>query len=378
MKPLSTTRSAVPPAWKAPAETEGVIDLSADYSHFTVPGPVSEAVVHAAQTTDLGRVTERGGRHLRDRIVAKLRDVNGLEATPEGIVVTSGFGCALSLTFATLSDVDDEFLVPDPGWPGYERLCASWGVRCVRYPLNVDGVPDYDALERLVTERTKALLLSQPSTPLGSVLTAARLQEVCEFARSHDLYLISDETCDMIRYAGGLCIGPARYDTDGRVIALFSFAKTHAMAGLRLGYCVAAPPLAAALERTQEALQIGPSSLAITAGVAALDMDRIVVQSMTEFYRQQRDSALAMLPPEAVPHPAEAGYHQLVDISSSRFEDGAEFARACYDEAKLIVAPGPLYGQLTRRMIRVTLANREHHFGAGLERLIAFLEDNAA
>lgn len=380
MKALSQTRTGLPGErfWSAPEGAEHAIDLSADYSHFTVPRPVAEAVVHAAETTDLGRDTAGGGRHLRHSICRKLARCNALERPEDAVVITAGVSAGLNLAVATLADAGERVLIPDPGMPILRRLCATWGIQPVPYPLRSTGEPDYDVLPALVTADTKALIISSPGLPSGAVLSRAQVRKLVDFAVAHDLYVVSDESCDLLRYDGALAVGPASYDPDGRVVSVFSFAKTHAMAGLRLGYLVADPPLAEAISRTQNALQTGPGTLAAAAGLAALNMDPMVVESMRDFYRQQRDSALAMLHASAVPNPPEAGFYFLVDIAGTRYPDGSSFASACYDAHGLLLAPGDLFGRVSARTVRVTLAVRERVFGAGLERLVTFLEESAA
>ncbi|MBI2300259.1 MAG: pyridoxal phosphate-dependent aminotransferase [Armatimonadetes bacterium] len=380
MKALSQTRTGLPSErfWSAPDGAENAIDLAADYSHFTVPRPVAEAVVHAAETTDLGRDTAGGGRHLRHSICRKLARCNALERPENAVVITSGVSSGLNLAVATLADAGQSVLIPDPGMPILRRVCAMWGIRPVSYPLLRTGEPDYDALPGLVAADTKALVISSPGLPTGAVLSRTQVRRLVEFAVAHDLYVVSDESCDLLRYDGAPAVGPASFDPDGRVVSIYSFAKTHAMAGLRLGYLVAEPALAEAIGHTQEALQTGPGTLAIAAGLAALNMDPMVVESMRDFYRQQRDSALAMLSSAVVPDPPEAGFYFLVDISGTRYPDGSSFAAACYDAHGLLLAPGDLFGRVSARTVRVTLAVRERVFGAGLERLVTFLEESAA
>ena len=377
MKPLSQTRAAVPSGWSAPASGEGVIDLSGDYSHFTVPRPVAAAVVHAAQTTDLGRDTASGGRHLRSDLVGKLETVNNRQIEDDWIVLTAGSSTALCHALATVADDGEEVLIPDPGWPGYRRLCQSWGIVPVPYPVSPDGRVDREELNCRITSRAKAIVVSVPGCVTGAVPPLDELKLWVDIAVEHGLYLISDESLDMLRFEPGPALGPGKFDPDGRVITVYSFAKTHAMAGLRLGYVVARPELATAICRTQEGLGAGPSTLALAAGLAALDMDPLVIDSMRDYYRQTRDSALAMLPPEHLPHAPDGGFHLLLDISRTNFPDGTAFAAACYEERRLVVAPGPQFGEVSNRMVRLTLAARERPFGEGMMRLSRFLEESA-
>ncbi|MCC7491719.1 MAG: pyridoxal phosphate-dependent aminotransferase [Fimbriimonadaceae bacterium] len=374
MKSLSSTRGAVQLApLPHPAVVEE-IDLSGDLSHYTVPGPVAEAVVHAAQQTDLGRSTAAGGRPLREALVAKLEECNQLEVSPDRVIVTAGGTMACNWVLAALTDPGDAVLVPDPGWPGFRQLAAGWGLQVVAYPLRPDGRPDYAALDELAGHDTKALIVSHPHNPTGAVLSCDDLVQLLDWCRAHDLYLISDETYDLLRYAPGPAIGAARFDTDGRVVSLFSFATTHALAGLRLGYAVAAPPVALAIDHVQRTFLAGPSCLALAAGLAALEMDLEAVESMRSFFAQQAATLQAVLPPGLLPLAPQAGFLALLDISGTALPDGDDFAAACLQQSGLRLAPGSWFGERSRGCVRLSLAARERAFGMAIERLLSFLE----
>ncbi len=378
MKPLSQTRSQLPARYQPVPLGPDAIDLSGEYSLYTVPKPVAEAIVHHAQLTDLGRGTTAGGRPLRDAIAAKLAVCNGLTVSTDQVVVCSGGTAAVSMTMAALCDPGDDVLVPDPGWPGYRVLCMTWGLHPIGFAVGYDGRPDYESIERLLTPRTKALVVSHPSNPSGGVLDEQELQALVEFANRHDLYLVCDESCDLFRFLPGPCTGPAQYDTQGRVISLFSFAKTHALAGVRLGYSVSSAPLARAIERAQDGLLTGPSSLALVAGLAALQMDLSVVDSMTQFYRQQCETIEAVLPREVLPFRPQGGFHALLDVSHTALPNGDEFVRRCVAERQLRLAPGSLFGERWPHTVRLSLAAKEHTFGQAIERLLGFLAEHSA
>lgn len=377
MKPVSMIRHALTSLVPA-AGSDGGCDLSCDYSQYTVPGPVADAIVHAARTTDLGRRNTADGKYLRHAVMHKLLDVNALETPEEGIVLTGGGTAALCYTFAALADPGDSILVPDPGWPGYATLCASWGINAIPYPLWLDGFPDYDQLEDLIEHGTKAIVVSNPANPSGGVLEPEACRDLLDYAREHDLYVISDEQADMLRFEPGQAIGPAHWDTEGRVVSIFSMARTYCLAGLRLGYAVATPNLARAIAAAQHAHLTGPTTLALAAGLAALTMDRSVVDSMVASYRQQRDIALAMLPAEVIPYQPQGGYFMLVDVRGCEFPDASVFATAFRESCGVKVAPGTLFGEHTAQMVRLTLAVRERALGEGVDLLANFIGEHSA
>jgi len=373
MKPLSRTRSLLAPGGLPSPPLESLLDISNDYSLFTVPGPVADAIVWAARSTDLGRHNTGGGRFLLHAVQHKLNGVNDLEVGEDSIVLTGGGGVSLSYALGALCDPGDEVLVPTPGWQGFARLAAAWGAQPVPYRVGLDGVPDYEDLEALVEHDTKVLVVANPQNPTGAVLGADQLQSVVDFAREHDLYVLSDEASDMVRFHPGPALGPARFDTEGRVITVYSFARTHALAGLRLGYAVAAPPIADVIGRVQAATYGGPSALALAAGLAALTMDRTAITSMIEAYQLHRDIVAANLPAEVLPVQPMGGYFMVVDISSAGYPDADAFVAELLAAQSVKVAPGTLFGEGASQLIRLTLAVRERTIGQAVGRIAAFM-----
>jgi aspartate aminotransferase len=373
MKPLSLTRAGLGGGAAPGPPSDDLLDLASDYTQFSVPGPVAEAIAWAARQTDLGRHNTAGGHYLCQAVAAKLLDVNDLEVGEDSIVLTGGGGVALTYALGAVCDPGDQVLVPDPGWTGYGRLAASWGAQPVPYAVGLDGVPDYDDLEDLIEPQTKVLLVNQPLNPTGAALDDIAQHALVDFAREHDLYLLCDEQSDMLRLDGAQPVSLARFDTDGRVVTVYSFARTHAMAGLRLGYLVAAPPLARAVAAAQESQMAGPSTLALAAGHAALTMDRSSIDSMIEAYRLHRDIVAANLPAAVLPYHPVGGYFMVVDVSACGYPDAAAFAAELHRAQNLRVAPGTLFGQQAAQLVRLTLAVRERILGQALERLANFM-----
>jgi aspartate aminotransferase len=155
-------------------------------------------------------------------------------------------------------------------------------------------LPDVEELDGLVTERTSALLVNFPSNPLGSVLPAGLAEALCRFADRHDLWVISDECYDEILF-GAEQVSPARWDDQERVISCFSFSKTYAMTGMRVGYLVAPEALAATAAKLQEPMIACINAPAQRAALAALEGPQDFVALMRRTYHERRDAAGAQL-----------------------------------------------------------------------------------
>jgi aspartate aminotransferase/aminotransferase len=274
--------------------------------------------------------------------VRKLARENGLTATPDQIVVTAGAVGALAAGTLAVVDPGDEILVPDPGWPNYTSMALIAGGRPVPYPLRRDDgyLPDLETLGRLVSARTKLLLINSPGNPTGSVYPGSVVRSLVDFAREHDLYVLSDEVYEALVFEGEH-VPAARFDGDGRVITVFGCSKTYAMTGWRLGYAFASMPVAALMARLQEPLVSCASSVSQKAAEVALDMDQSPVTAMRDAYRERRDlivsvlggERLAVVPQgvlcgrEAAAHRGARGHSARGDIRCVRRGTGAHLAR---------------------------------------------------
>ncbi len=142
--------------------------------------------------------------------------------------------CSIFTSLLALVEAGDEVLIPDPGWPNYMMQMGCIGAKGVRYPLDPDhGFQlKFDAIEKLVTPRTKVLLINTPGNPTGAVFPEDAVKEICAFARRHDLFVLSDEVYEEILF-DGVHTSTGKFDTDGRVATVFGFSKTYAVTGLR-------------------------------------------------------------------------------------------------------------------------------------------------
>ena len=189
---------------------------------------------------------------LRIAIADKVAGHNRITATPEQVIVSAGGMQALYVALSATVQAGDEVLIPDPGWPNFAMAVQLLQGTPVRYPVRLENsfLPDVEELDRLVTNRTKAIIVNSPSNPLGAVVPADLAAKLCRLADAHDLWLISDECYDAITF-DMTHISLAAHDEQQRVISCFSFSKTYAMTGLRVGYLVAPEEAAATTECRQ-------------------------------------------------------------------------------------------------------------------------------
>ena len=168
-------------AWKDPE----VIHLEVGEPDFPTPPHIVDAAHEAARAGHTRYAPNAGLPELREALANKVVQRNGYEARPEQVVVTQGGIQALYLVLRALLEPGDEVLLPDPAWPNFRMIAHLLGARVLPYPLGRGGrfpAPPED-LERLVTPRTKAILVNSPSNPLGTVLPRELARTLLDFAR---------------------------------------------------------------------------------------------------------------------------------------------------------------------------------------------------
>ncbi|MGI9950748.1 aminotransferase class I/II-fold pyridoxal phosphate-dependent enzyme [Moorellaceae bacterium AZ2] len=335
---------------------------------FSTPPHIIEAAHEAARAGFTKYTANAGNQSLREKIANRLNADYALSLKPENIVVTVGGVGAISSSVRVLTDLGDEVLLPDPGWPNYEMIVACAGAVPKRYKLYKEKgfLPDISDLEKLLTRRTKVLIINSPSNPLGVVFPADLMKDLVNFAKKRDLFIISDEVYEKIIFEGRHA-SALSFDTDGRVIAAFSFSKTYAMTGWRVGYAVANESVAQHIAKLQEAYVSCTSSVSQKAAEAAIDGSQECVETMLATYHRNLLAACEVLDKLGLSYCRPQGaFYMWIEVKSS---DSAAFARKLLLERKVAVAPGDTFGPSGKSFIRISLASPEEAVREGLNRL---------
>ena len=382
MQPISPAakdmpRSGIRVILDLAAQYQDVIHLEIGQPDFPTPAHIVDAAYHAAQQGFTRYTPNAGLPSLREAVAEKVRRDNRLPVTSENVIITTGGMGGLFSAFTALLDPGDEMLIPDPGYPNYEMVAILKRVVPVRYPCDpAQGFqPRLDALPGLVTPRTKALVVNSPSNPTGAVISPDRMAALVDFARRYDLYLISDECYEKIVFDAPH-VSPASFDREGRVISVFSFSKSYAMTGWRVGYVVASTELAPIITKLQEATVACTSSVSQKAAEAALSGPQDCIAAMVGAYRRRRDRALEILRRYDLPtYIPQGAFYLLVDIGRGE-TDSEQFARNLLVNERVAVAPGRTFGPEADHYVRISLATDEEQLSTGLERLCRTIRRN--
>jgi aspartate aminotransferase len=341
----------------------------------TTPAHVIDAAAADAHAGHTGYTSSPGSAELRAALAGKVSRVNGLPATADRVVVTHGAMNAITIALQGLLGPGDELLLPDPEFPNWRMAAMVAGAEVGAYPArHEDGfVPRLADIAAAITPATRAILVNSPNNPTGAVYPAELLEQIVVLARRHDLWVISDECYESITF-GVEHVSPARFDTDGRVLTVYSFSKTHAMTGWRLGYLVTPTAvLADQLAQVAEATIACPSVVSQRAGLAALLGPQDHVARAVASYRVRRDEAVAELEASGLRCARPDGaFYLMVDVSDL-FPDAQELTVRLLREEHVAMAPGEAFGPGAAGWVRISLASDPEDLRAGVSRLISLL-----
>lgn len=268
---------------------------------FSVAPHVVAAIARAAAAGKTHYVPNNGIPELRAALAEKAVRVNGMRGvTANDVYLTNGAMHALYATFGALLAPGDEVVIPDPMWTEVaENIRLAGGVP-VGVPVRAERGFEYDPddIEAAIGERTVAIFLNTPHNPTGAVLSEATLRRIAALAEEHDLWIVSDEAYEDVIYEPNVhhSIAALVPDSADRVVSVYSFSKSHAMSGLRVGYVVTTSPLLH--DRLPKLLRCtinGVNSLAQWAALEAVTGDQSALAAMRDEYAVRRDLLLSAL-----------------------------------------------------------------------------------
>ena len=362
------------------ARGQRILHLEGGEPDFATPAHVVEALIAAVRAGETRYPNPGGVLPLRVALAEKLALENGIACHPEDVVVTAGATHGLFLALRALLGPGGELLLLEPHWPPVPGMLALLdGARWRGVPAYLEvleGRLEPGALaERLrgsVRPETRVLYLNTPNNPTGAVLSREHLEAVAGVARERDLWVVSDEAYEHILFDGAEHVSIASLPgMASRTVSLFSFSKSYAMTGWRLG-CVVSPP---ALRPV-----LGPALGALTtrgvfpavqfAGLAAMRGPQQAVETMRRAYQERRDLLFAQLEGQhalRATRPAGA-FYVFADVSAALERLTVWDLVRRWLELGIAVLPGTAFGPYPER-VRLSLAVRREDIAEAMRRL---------
>jgi aspartate aminotransferase len=362
---------------------DGVLKLYFGESNVPTPEFIKRAAQKAMADGYTFYTENAGLPSLRKALARYYQELHCVELDPAGeIVITASGVQALNVGIRCVIDPGDEGLVLTPAWPnGSSNIAMANGVAIeIPHPLVGDRYQiDFAALEAAVTPRTRMLIYTSPSNPLGWVATVDEQRRLLEFARRHNLWLIADEVYERLNYTGPKPNTPAPTilklaTRDDAVIVVQSFSKMYCMTGWRLGWLVSRRDLCARAMQLNEFIISHAPSMAQRAAETALLWGENALCEMLVRYRENRDfclAALAKMPRVTVPKP-DGAFYLFPKIAG--VTDSFDFCKRLLMDAQVGLAPGVAFGAGGEGSVRICYAAEKPILEQAMARLSLFLK----
>jgi aspartate/methionine/tyrosine aminotransferase len=357
------------------AQGRSIIHLEIGQPDFKTPQNIIEAAYKAMNEGKTGYGPTGGIIPLRETIVEHCQNYKNVATNIDEIVVVPGGKPVMFFTMLMLAQEGDEVIFPDPGFPIYESVIKFSGAKPVSMPLLEEKGfrVDLDKLKADINEKTKLIIVNNPSNPTGGMFTNDDIYAIADMVRGKGIYILSDEIYDRIIFGGKpLSIATLPGMKDWTII-LDGFSKTYAMTGWRLGYGVMNRELAEHMTM----LMVNSNSCAATmtqwAAIEALKGPQDEPANMVRAFRERRDYMVDALNHIDGIHCVlpEGAFYVFPNISSFGLSS-AEFANRLLEEAGVAAAAGTAFGRYGEGFVRFSSANSLENIKIAVERLEKF------
>lgn len=359
------------------AEMKGVISLGVGEPDFVTPWHIRESCVYGLQRGYTAYTSNYGLLELRQEICKLYKNKYHIDYDPRcEALVTVGVSQALDLAMRAMICPGDEILIPEPCYVSYKACATLAGGVPVPVPTTIENEfrVTVAQLEKLVTRRTKALLIGYPNNPTGAILTRRELEAIAQFAKQHDLIVISDEIYGDLTYNGShICFAglPAMRD---RTILLNGFSKAYAMTGWRIGYALSNPDFIGAMTKIHQYTMLCAPVTAQIAAIEALVNGEKSMQKMVAEYNGRRRLMLEGFRGMGLDCFEPGGAFYIFPSISKTGLNSVDFAERLLREQKVALVPGNAFGECGEGYVRCSYATSAKNLIEALQRIEYFIK----
>ena len=361
-------------------ETEGAISLGVGEPDFITPWRVRSAAITSLQRGYTQYTGNRGIPTLLELISRYLSERFGLEYDPKHILITVGGSEAIDLALRACVERGDEVLIPDPAYVSYAPLVQmSDGT-----PVHVecyekdDFVLKAENLEKVITPKTKAIILTYPNNPTGGIMTEEDLKKIADVIIKHDLLVITDEIYAELTYGRKHASIASLPQMKERTVYISGFSKAFAMTGWRMGYVCAPKEIDEAMFKIH---QYGIMCAPITSQYGAIEALKdgfsdgfATVEEMRDSYDKRRKFVLHSLAEIGLQcFEPRGAFYAFPSVLSSGLNSEI-FAERLLKEQKVAVVPGGAFGDFGANNVRLSYATSMASLSEAFDRMGAFLQ----
>ena len=375
---ISSTAAVMAKAEKLKASGVSVVDFGAGEPDFHTPENIKRAAVEALQQNFTKYTPTGGTRDLKQAIVKRHEQDFGSDYTVEECLVTVGGKQAIFEAIAATVNHGDEVILPVPYWVSFLDIINYAGGRAVL--VQTDESEGFslraDAVEKLITAKTKMIVINSPNNPTGAVSPPEEMDKLLALAVRHGLLLLSDECYCHFLYDGRRPFSLGRSKNRENLLIAGSLSKTYAMTGWRVGYALGSAKLLGNMLKLQSHSTSNPTSIAQKAAIEALNGPQNSVRAMLAEYQWRRDRIVEGL--RAIPgircSLTEGAFYVYPNVGAHLKKDGiadtALLAEKLLEKAQVALVPGTAFG--THEHVRISYAASREQIEEGLDRLKEF------
>jgi aminotransferase len=357
-------------------QQHGGVNLAQGFPDFPAPDAIKEEAVRAVREDVNQYAITWGARRLREALVAKTKAFTGLDYDPETeVTVCCGTTECMAATLLALVDPGDEVIVFEPYYENYgpDAILCGATPRFVRL-REPDWSYDPAELERAFGNRTKAIVINTPGNPTGKVFTREELSHIAEMCAKWGAIAVTDEIYEHILYDGATHVPPASLPgMRERTVTISGLSKTYSVTGWRIGWCLAPPPLTAAIRKVHDFLTVGAPAPLQEAAAVALQSPPEYYANLADNYRKRRDYLLPALEAAGFrTFKPRGAYYIMTDISAFGASDDVSFARLLVSGVGVAAVPGSSFYSdpaAGRQRLRFHFARRRETLETAAKRL---------
>ncbi|WP_419913004.1 pyridoxal phosphate-dependent aminotransferase [Hoeflea sp.] len=361
-------------ARKMAASGADIVEMTIGEPDVSLPVELADASIEAIRSGRTGYSDGRGEINLRKALAESYSFSRGRPFGPENFLCFPGTQTALFAVLKGIAEDGDEVLVGDPMYATYEGVVRSTGADMVPVPLR----PEHgfrmqaDDIAARITPKSRALLLTTPHNPTGSVLTEEDVEAIGCLAREHDFWIISDEVYEHLVFEGTRFVSPLSFPAFAdRAVAVSSISKSHAAPGFRSGWCAGPQAFCDRLLPLAETMLFGNQPFIADMTETAVRDGSPVAEGM-----RRRFAARAALLADRLEqhtnlkvHRPKAGMFALVDVATTGM-DGEAYALDLLSNGGVAVMPGTSFGEGLATWVRVALTIADADFEKALSRIV--------
>ncbi|MBS4960336.1 MAG: pyridoxal phosphate-dependent aminotransferase [Clostridiales bacterium] len=357
-----------------------VIHLEIGQPDFKTPRHIIDAAYQAMLNGHTGYTTTQGYLEAREAIAKFYREKKKIAANADEVVIVPGGKPIMFYVMLALIEEGDEVICPNPGFPIYESCIRFAGGIPVPMPILQENEfkVDIEGLKKLLTDRTKLIIINSPANPTGGVLDKEDILKIAEIVRETKAFVLSDECYDRLIFDGSTPFSIASIeDMKERTIVLDAFSKTYAMTGWRLGFGVMSRKMAEAVTLLMVNSNSCAAAFSQIAAISALEGPQDCVEQMRMAYKERLEYIVPALNEiEGIECLMPRGSFYAFPCILGTGMDDKTFADRLLNEAGVAVLAGSSFGEYGSGHIRISAANSLENLKKAVVRIKQFVMDN--